>query len=196
MEEIEVKYLNIDPAVLEKKLADIGARKIGEYFQRWYSFDYFDWRLDKDASWLRLRDQGNEVTLSFKKRLGVEKHDGTTQDTGMEEIEVKVDDFEKTVALILKLGFVKKHYAEKKRVRWERDNTVFDIDIYPALQPYLEIEAPSWEKIDEAIALLGLNPADKKIFSANQVYALNGIHVADYTRLTFDGIVKRNKKSV
>ena len=39
----------------------------------------------------------------------------------------------------------------------------FDIDTWPQLNPYLEIEAPSWGKIDEAIKMLGLNIKDKKI---------------------------------
>lgn len=62
------------------------------------------------------------------------------------------------------------------------------------LEPYLEIEAPSWEKIDEAIGLIGLNPEDKKIFSTTQVYRLKGIDDKDYKVLTFDKIIKREGK--
>ncbi len=190
MEEIEVKFLNVDIAQLEKKLSEIGASKVGEYFYRRRVFDYPDWRLDKDHSWLRLRDEGEKITLSFKKRLGVDKNGGN--DSGMEEVEVVVDDFDKTAELILKLGFVEKHYAENKRRRWTKDGVEFDIDIYPGLEPYLEIEGPSWAAVDQAIVALGLDPADKKIFSTNQIYKALGIDVADYQRLTFDrGLIKR-----
>jgi adenylate cyclase class IV len=35
----------------------------------------------------------------------------------MQEIEIKVDDFEKTRLIFESIGFIIKHYAEKKRVR-------------------------------------------------------------------------------
>lgn len=195
MQEIEVKFLNVDQDKLQIKLVEIEAQKAGEYFYRRRVFDYPDWRLDKAGSWLRLRDEGDRITLSFKKRIGVDTHDGTTNDTGMEEIEIRVNDFDRAAELILKLGFIEKHYAENKRIRWVKDNIEFDIDIYPELEPYLEIEAPTWEQINIAIKWLGFNPADKRVFSANQVYALKGIKVEEYTRLTFDGLVKRAEKS-
>ena len=191
MGEIEVKFLNINSAVVQKKLEKIGAKRVGEYFYRRRVFDYPDWRLDKQGAWLRLRDEEDKITLSFKQRLGIKSHDGTTEDSGMEEVEIEVNDFEKTVILLNKLGFIEKHYAENKRIRWIKDGIEFDIDTFPELEPYLEIEAPSWKKIDEAIEWLELNPSEKKIFSTNQIYALKGILVTDYTRLAFDGLIKR-----
>jgi len=109
----------------------------------------------------------------------------------MEEIEIIVIDFEKTKKLLLKTGFIEKFYQENKRVRWEKEGVDFDIDFWPQLEPYLEIEAKSWEEIDTAIGWLGLNPADKKIFSANQIYKSKGINEIDYSKMTFDGFVKR-----
>ncbi|MBI4128574.1 MAG: hypothetical protein HY460_00860, partial [Parcubacteria group bacterium] len=136
--------------------------------------------------------RGDRITLSFKKRLGADVHDGTSNDTGMEEIEIEVNDFNKTAELILKLGFIEKHYAENRRIRWIKDGVEFDIDTYPELEPYLEIEASTWEQIDTAIGWLELNPEDKRIFSANQAYAIKGINVGEYTRLAFDGLVRKN----
>ena len=192
-EEVEVKFLNIDIQATELKLERIGAKKKGEYFQRWYAYDYPDWRLNTAGAWLRLRDEGDgRVTLSFKQRLGMENHDGTANDAGMDEVEVIVGDFEKTAQLIEKLGLIQKHYAEKKRLRWTKSQTVFDIDTYPQLEPYLEIEAKNWRQIDKAVELLGLDPADKKIFSANQVYKLKGIVVGDLVNISFkEGLVSR-----
>ncbi|MFH1188766.1 MAG: class IV adenylate cyclase [bacterium] len=196
MQEIEVKFLNIDIGVVQRRLEYIGAKKDGEYFQRWKVFDYPDWRLDKDGSWLRLRDEGDgRITLTFKKRLGMQSREGAINDLGMEEIELQIDSFDNAVCLFAKIGFIEKHYAEKRRIRWKKDDTEFDIDIYPELEPYLEIETTSWDKIDEAIEILGFDQQDKKIFSANQVYALKGIKVADLERITFaEGLVKRPKE--
>lgn len=192
MEEKEVKFLNINPEKIQEKLKLIGAEKIGEFFYRRRVFDYPDLRFNKEGAWVRLRDEGKRITLAFKKRLGVQTHDGTTSDEGMEEIEIEVSDFEKTALLLQKLGFMEKFYEEQKRTQWKKDGVEFDIDLWPGLEPYLEIEAPSWEEVDMAIRLLGLNPEDKKIFSTNQVYKLKGINELDYKRITFaEGLVLR-----
>lgn len=198
MQEIEVKFLNINPKSLEKKLAEIGATKIGEYLQSWKTFDYPDWRLNKEGAWIRLRNEGDgKITLTYKKRLGIKSRSGIVNDDGMEEVEIYVDNFDKTASIFEKAGFIVKHSVEKRRIKWTKDDIAFDIDTYPALAPYLEIETTSWEKIDEAIRLLGLKPEDKKIFSANQVYALKGIHMAKLERATFkDGLVERKKTEI
>jgi adenylate cyclase class IV len=90
------------------------------------------------------------------------------------------------------MGFAVKHYAEKKRIRWAKQDVEFDIDIYPELEPYIEIETTSWEKIESEAKLIGLNYEDKKIFSANQVYAMKGIDVGKLLKISFtDGLVER-----
>ncbi|HEY4505316.1 MAG TPA: class IV adenylate cyclase [Candidatus Paceibacterota bacterium] len=190
-EEIEVKFLEIDVDGIQRKLKDLGATKIGQYFYRRRVFDYPDYRLNNAHAWLRLRDEGERVTLTFKQRLGATSHDGTVNDTSMREIEVVVSDFDKTAELILALGFIEKFYQENRRIRWEKDGIEFDIDSQPEIKPYMEIEAKSWEDIDKAIWMLGLNPEDKKIFSTQQVYKLYGIDENDYKRMAFDGMVKK-----
>ena len=191
MEEIEVKFLNIDPVLMENKLKAIGAKKIFEKLYKRRTFDYPDLRLHKKGAWIRLRDEGEKVTLTYKERIGVKTFDGKTNDDSMEEIEIIVSDFMKTAELLNRMGFVEKFYEENRRIRYLLEDIEFDIDFWPQLDPYLEIEAPSWEKIDEGIKLLGLNPKDKKIFSTNQVYKLKGIDELDYKEITFKGMIKR-----
>jgi len=191
MEEIEVKFLNIDPKETEKKLKEAGAEKVFDKVYRRKVFDYPDLRLNDRGAYLRLRDEGDKITLTFKQRLGVKSHDGKTNDEGMEEIEIKVSDFEKTAELLTKMGLKEKFYEENRRIRHQLGDIEFDIDFWPLLDPYLEIEAPSWEKIDEAIKLLKLDPKDKKIFSTYQVYQLKGIDENDYQILTFEKTVKK-----
>ena len=191
MEEIEVKFLNIDPILMENKLTAIGAKKVFEKLYKRRTFDYPDLRLHKKGAWIRLRDEGEKVTLTYKERIGMKTFDGKTNDDSMEEVEIIVNDFVKTAELLNRMGFVEKFYEENKRIRYLLKDIEFDIDFWPQLDPYLEIEAPSWEKIDEGIKLLELNPEDKKIFSTNQVYKLKGIDELDYKEITFKGMIKR-----
>jgi adenylate cyclase class 2 len=191
MEEIEVKFLNIDSVLIESKLEAIGAKKIFEKLYKRRIFDYPDLRLNKKGAWIRLRDEGEKITLTYKERIGMKTFDGKTNDDSMEEIEINVNDFEKTAEMLNKIGFIEKFYQENKRIRYQLNDIEFDIDFWPQLDPYLEIEAPSWEKIDEAIKLLELNPEDKRIFSTTQIYKLKGIEDIDYKEITFKGLVKR-----
>jgi adenylate cyclase, class 2 len=191
MEEIEVKFLNIDSVLMEGKLEAIGAKKMFEKLYKRRIFDYPDLRLNKKGAWIRLRDEGEKITLTYKERIGMKTFDGKTNDDSMEEIEINVNDFEKTAEMLNKIGFIEKFYQENKRIRYRLNDIEFDIDFWPQLDPYLEIEAPSWEKIDEAIKLLELNPEDKRIFSTTQIYKLKGIEDIDYKEITFKGLIKR-----
>ena len=113
MEEIEVKFLGIDPAEIEKKLLSLGALKKYDRIFKDRVFDFTWWPLDANYSWLRLRDKGDKLTLSYKRRFGIDKD---ADDGGMEEVEIKVDDFEKTTLLLEKIGMVQKFNEEKRRV--------------------------------------------------------------------------------
>ncbi|MEK7497006.1 MAG: class IV adenylate cyclase [Patescibacteria group bacterium] len=191
MEEIEVKFLNINPVEIENKLKSIGAQKVGEWLYRRRVFDYPDLRLAAEHSWLRLRDEGDKITLAFKRRLGVQTSDGTTSDTGMEEMEIVVSDFEQTGALLEAIGLKEKFYEENRRVRFMKNEVEFDIDTWPKLPPYLEIEGKLWEQVNAASLSLGLKSEDGKRFSTHQVYKLNGIEEHDYQKITFTEMVKK-----
>lgn len=192
MEEIEVKFLNIDPNKIEKKLLRLGAKKVFDKTYKRRVFDFPDRRLDKKGAWLRLRDEGDSVKLTYKRRLGVkDMHGGKVNDVGMEEVEVNVSDFDKTAKILRKLGFVEKFYEENRRVRYLLDGVEVDLDYYPMIKPYLEIEAKSWKDVEKTIKLLGLNPKDKKLITAQQVYALNGIDENQYSVITFKKQIKR-----
>lgn len=193
-EEIEAKFLDIDVNKIQEKLKEFGAVKIGEFLQKWATFDYPDWRLDKDLSWIRVRDEGNgEISLSFKKRLGAVDRNASSNDEGMREIQLKIDSFEKATDFFKAIGLVIKHTAEKKRIRWVKEDTEFDIDIYPGLEPMIEIETTSQEKIKTSAEALGLNHEDRKIFSSSQAYALKGIDVGSLVKISFEeGLIKRD----
>ncbi len=191
-QEVEVKYLDIDKEELEGKLKQIGAEKVGDVFLRHVAFDYPDYRLDKDNSWIRIRDEGEKIVLAFKKRLGVTSQDGSTNDEGMEEIEVVVDSYEETKLFLKKIGLIEKHgEAQKKRSRWKKGSVEFDIDTVAMIPTYLEIEAESWGDIDSVSKDLNLDPEKRKICSANQLYKIYGVNTDEYKTINFDEQIKK-----
>jgi adenylate cyclase class 2 len=188
-QEIEVKFLNIDKVAIENKLVEIGASKKGDIFYHSCVFDYPGFPLDKDSAWVRLRSDGDEVMLAYKHRLGVTSNSG--DDDGMEEVEFKVDSFDKTKLFLLKIGMIIKFEQEKKRTRYVKDNVEFDIDTWPRLNTYLEIESDNMESIKVSAEKLGLDFGEAKTFSATQIYQTEGINDKDYIKMGFDGFVKR-----
>jgi adenylate cyclase class 2 len=193
MEEIEIKFLDIDPEQLEKKLIAQGAEKVGDYHYRRAVFDYPDFRLDAQAAWLRLRDEGDKITLTFKQRLGTKEGSLRGDDTGMYEKEVVVSDFDATREIILKTGLIEKMYQENKRTRYVLDGIECDIDTWPLIPPYLEIEGGNWESIYSTAKKLGFERGAAKIFSTNQVYRLHGLDDRNFLRLTFTEQIERTE---
>ncbi len=189
MEECEVKFLDIDVEQITAKIKSLGGVKQFDRIFKRVVLDYPDWRLNEDKSWVRVRDEGDRVTFCFKKRIDASE-DGSNDKT-MIEHEVVVSDFEETIELLHQIGMIDKFYEENRRVQYKLDDVELDIDYWPQLKPYLEIEAPSWAQVDEMIGKLDLNPDDKKIYSTHQIYAENGIEEHDYKRITFEEMAKR-----
>lgn len=187
-EEIECKFLDIDTEELERQLKGLGAKRQFSRLFRRRVFDYPDLRLDAEGAWLRVRDEGDKVTMSFKQRLGVKS---SGNDDGMKEIEVTVGDFEKMAVMLEAIGMKPKFYEENRRTAYELDGVEVVIDEWPLIPPYVEIEGSSWEEVDRTADKLGYKLSDKVICSTMQVYEKYGINESDYRILTFDRQIKK-----
>lgn len=191
-EEREVNYLHVDAEEIENKLKKVGAKKEFDRVFRIQVFDYPDLRLNNEkAAWLRLRDEGDKIMLAYKQRLGVKNKKGENDD-GMLEHQVEVSDFEETKKILFSIGLVPKFYEEKQRIRYTYNDIEFDIDFFPKLDPYLEIEADTWEKVEEGIKLLDLDPKKKRICSTFQILEEEGVNMLEYKEFSFkNGWVKK-----
>ena len=188
MEEIEVKFLDIDVKAMSQKLGELGAVKKIDVVMRRKVFDFPGWPLNKEGAWLRVRDEGERVTMSFKKRIGI----GKGGDRGMEEVEVGVSNFDEACLMLQKIGMVVKFYEENHRVEYVLGGVKVDIDSWPLLKPYVEIEGNSWGEVKKTAERLGYRWEDKKIISTWQIYESAGINEGDFEVLTFEKQEKRN----
>lgn len=152
MYEIETKILEVDKQLVQEKMVGLGAEKIQDILLKvdWYRKQGV--ADGKDEWYLRIRTDSrgkSEVTWKGKSDvLGVSrKH---------KEINFEITDPEKMDDLFIGIGLEKYAYQEKYRTSWKYENWRFDLDQYPDMPAYLEIEGESEESIQKAIKLLNL----------------------------------------
>jgi len=160
--EIEVKFLQIDVLAICRKLRKISAtleRPMGLMRRVMIKTD----KMVADDSFLRVRDEGSKVTMTYK------RFDSQTID-GCEEIEVIVDDFERTIALLRALGLAPVTYQESRREIWSLDGAEIVIDEWPWVKPYIEIEGKNEKVIQSVAQRLGFDWQDAAFGSVMRAY--------------------------
>lgn len=166
MQEIEAKILEIDIAVIQKKLESLGAKLIFSQTKlESFDFDHQKLRIRKKRHILRLRRRHGkkEGELTFKGPRG------NNIFKEREEVNIKVDDFDKMLLLLKRLGFFVCRYQEKLREEWEFGSCKIEIDTYPGIPTYIEIEGPAEEKIIEIAERLGFKKEDLKNWTTTEV---------------------------
>lgn len=146
--EIEAKFPNIDARAVRVKLQALGAKRVhSEILMRRRNFDHPDDRLEKIGGWVRVRDEGAKITLSYK-----QLNDRTLH--GTQEVAVVVDDFEKTCAILIAIGLEAKAYQETKREKWLLGDVEVTIDTWPWIPTFVELEGPSEAAVRKAASEL------------------------------------------
>lgn len=158
--EYEIRILEIDKESIIKLLEGLGAIKKGEYNQKRYVYDL---KPVQNGKWIRLRTNGNETTLTYKDVVS------NTVD-GTKEVEFRVDDFEIVNEFLNKIGFSARNYQENKRIQYILDNVEIDIDTWPMIPTYLEIEASNEKEIYNMIKKLGLNDSKITLLNCDDIY--------------------------
>ena len=158
--EIEERILEIDKDKIIKKLEKLNAKKIGEWYQKRYVYDFTPKR---ENEWIRLRDTGKSITLTYK---NVEKNtiDGT------KELEIEVSSFDETNELLKVLGYTPRAYQENKRIRYMLDDVEIDIDSWPMIPTYMELEGDSVEKIKKVEDLLDIDKEKITNLNCQSIY--------------------------
>ncbi|MDQ0417111.1 adenylate cyclase class 2 [Croceifilum oryzae] len=173
--EFEAKVIEINPQDLSEQILELGGEKLGEFFMRRYVYDIIPGDLSK---WVRLRDNGKESTLTIKEIV----HDGID---GTHELETIVDDFEITNRILEKLGYTAKSYQENRRTSFILNGVRLEIDEWPMIPPYLEIESDSKEQVVEVAHLLGYVESQLTGENTIKIYKQYGIDLNSISDLRF-----------
>ena len=83
----------------------------------------------------------------------------------MTEYEVNVNYFETMQNILHGLGLRETKVTRKHRISYRLDEVHFDLDTFPGIPTFLEIEAPTLERVQEYVAKLGFSMAETKPWS-------------------------------
>ena len=176
MEEFETRVLDINVEDFVEKLEGLGAVRVFETWQKRCTYDFPGKRLLNEAkergaeAWVRVRDDGlGSVKMAYKCHSNNHKllPDCT-------EVEFEVPNMELPEAFLISIGMKKDQYVETKRIRYELDDLQFDIDTWPRLNPFLEIEGSSESRVLDGLTMLGFTKAETFQGHAGNVYEKEG----------------------
>ncbi len=143
--EIEAKFLDIDVESLRSLLRTLGADPVySERLMKRKTYDDQDGRMYKVGGWVRLRHEGDKITLSYK-----QLNDRTLR--GTKEVTVEIDDFDLADSFLRSIGLILKSDQETKRELWKLNDAEITIDTWPWIPAFVEIEAGS-EEIVRSVA--------------------------------------------
>lgn len=181
--EFEAKILNIDPDEIRSKLKKLGAHLVfpEKTFERW-NFDFENKSLDAKRGWLRLREgePDGRWTLAYK------QFDGARVD-GVKEVEVDIGSKDQMLILLSALGLEIKSHQQRKREQWRFGSIEIDIDTWPWIPTFLEIEGASEQEVRDYCEKLELDFSKAIFGAANHVYDVYGILDVNHIKeLTFE----------
>lgn len=142
----------------------------------------FQDKLINPNKWLRLRQSNDKIELTTKHVLDKPKD----KIQSVIETEIEVSSLEEANKLIESLGLARRNYQEKIRKSYTYKDAEIEIDIWPKLEPYIEIECDNNKTIDEIINILDIK--ENKIVSCNtnRLYKEKGIDLKTIPELKFD----------
>lgn len=144
--------------------------------------DLFKTLMINPNKWVRLRQSNEKIELTTKHVF--DKNDHNIQK--VIESEIEVSSLEDTNKILESIGIHKRSYQEKIRTSYKYKTADIEIDIWPMLKPYMEIECDEEEIIDEIIEILDLK--DKEIVSVNTetLYKQIGVNIHEISELKFE----------
>lgn len=179
MHEIETKVLDINQAEIEKKLTELGAVKTDRTLLKVTWYQEKGTKQGEEEWYLRIRsydDKKHEVTWKAKSEIiGIaRKH---------KEINFLIEEPLKLADLFEEINLESYAHQEKYRTTYKLKDWQFDIDEYPKMPAYVEIEGKSEEHIKEAMTLLNIE--DKQTTSEGETKLIRNVYGLDWNNMSF-----------
>lgn len=173
--EIEVKFVDVDIEDVRSRLTQAGA--VLEQPMRLMRRALIDnKKLDARNAFLRIRDEGDRVTMTFK------QFDENSL-TGAKELAVDVSDFTTSLQILEQFELHHRTLQESRRETWRYKDVEVVIDEWPWINPYIEIEGPSEQSVRTAAKELGFDWNTAMFGSVDVIYQ------RDYPDMTVRGVI-------
>ncbi|MFA4954072.1 MAG: class IV adenylate cyclase [Patescibacteria group bacterium] len=162
--EYEATFPAIDKDEMRARLKAAGATLVkAEFLQRRVVFNLPTGH-EIAGGWLRVRDESDKITMSLKVVNGKKIED-------QKEVCLTVDDFDAAASLLENLGCARKAFQESKREKWELDGVEVTLDEWPFLEPFVEVEADSEDKVKAAAQKIGFDYSNALFCSVDALYS-------------------------
>ena len=178
--DIETKVLDFKEEALKEKLFSLGALKTQEtrLVVDWYGPKGLTHHGD-DPWFLRIRSySGGKYEVTWKAKSNIL---GTTRKH--KEINFLIEEPEKLSDLFEELELEKYAHQEKDRISFSFKDWKFDIDQYPKMPAFLEIEGNSEEHVKEAMKLLCLE--NNRTWADGERTLIDKIYKLDWFNMKF-----------
>lgn len=159
--EFEATFTGVDKDAMRERLRTAGATRAREEFLMRRTV--FNPPIAIPGGWMRVRDEGDRITMSLKVVDGDNIED-------QKEVQIVVDDFDQAVAMLEAIGARRKAYQETKRELWVLDGAEVTIDSWPGLRPFVEVEATDEAMVRVVADKLGFDWGDAKFCEVSRVY--------------------------
>lgn len=146
--EIEARFLDIDKQKLVEKLKALGARDKSDVMLTEVIFYDADNTWPDEGRFVRVRSSNSGTILTYK-------HNKEQTIDSAREIEFAVPEATLAEQFLENIGLVAARHQEKYRHTFEFNDVTIDIDTWPRIPTYAELEGSSEERIKTVAQLLG-----------------------------------------
>ena len=136
---------------------------------------------NNSKKWIRVRQTNDKTTIAVKHILA----DNGTGIQQMLETEIEVSNIKEANGLLEALGYSYKSYQEKERITYVLDEYELDIDTWPGIPTYVEVEGKSEDDLKNILSKLGYSIKDTVSCTADDIYRKYGKSMFDNRELKF-----------
>ncbi len=117
-----------------------------------------------NGGWARVRDEGDNITMSLKIVDGCKIEN-------QKEVCLQINDFKEGKKLLNLLGCKEKAFQESKRELWKLDGVEVTIDEWPFLEPFVEVEGRSEKEVKSVSEKIGFDYKDAMFCAVGTLYS-------------------------